>query len=265
MFNEFYNDDRPPLLPYFIVSFLLHAFISLLFFSGVTMPNIKDDYVEVIPLLERGDKYEVADISEPAVQKRPDKAKFLGMYDSSADKETVSVSRNKEESLGVDDLDRKNLNSLYDVDDKLFAMRTPDLSSESRTKGDAAAKALEDFYPDYSIGSRTYLNVLRYPEVEYFVRMKKQFKMTFDPAPALRSHFSINRVTQGSIDVVLAVSVAKDGSLSELFILKSSGITTYDQEALRTVGASAPFATPPDKFLEDDGHLRMSWTFTVYL
>ena len=89
--------------------------------------------------------------------------------------------------------------------------------------------------------------------------------MTFNPAPVLRGHFLNNRVTQGSVEVALAVSVNKTGKLSELFILKSSGIYSYDQEAMRTVRASAPFASPPDKFLEDDGLLRMSWTFTVYL
>jgi TonB family protein len=67
------------------------------------------------------------------------------------------------------------------------------------------------------------------------------------------------------VDVVLGVSVDRAGALAETFVFKSSGIPTYDEEALRTVRASAPFSSPPEKFLENDGVLRMSWTFTVYL
>jgi len=72
-------------------------------------------------------------------------------------------------------------------------------------------------------------------------------------------------VTRGSVDVVLGVSVNKGGELAELFVFRSSGIPAYDEEALRTVRASSPFASPPDKFLAKDGLLRMSWTFSVYL
>ncbi|MFH1829955.1 MAG: energy transducer TonB [Pseudomonadota bacterium] len=101
--------------------------------------------------------------------------------------------------------------------------------------------------------------------MEYFVRLKRAFKIAFNPIPALRNHFSYNRVTRGSVDVVLGVSVNRLGDLSELFVFRSSGIDEYDREALRTVRSSAPFSTPPEKFIDDDGLLRMSWTFTVYL
>jgi TonB family protein len=107
--------------------------------------------------------------------------------------------------------------------------------------------------------------VLRYPEVEYFVRLKRIFKMTWDPVTALRRDIQGNSVAQGAVSVVLAVSVNKEGSLDELFVLRSSGMGNYDQEALRTVRASSPFAAPPTKFLEKDGLLRMSWTFVVYM
>ena len=73
------------------------------------------------------------------------------------------------------------------------------------------------------------------------------------------------KVAQGSVEVVLAVCVGRSGNLSELFVMRSSGIGSYDHEAMRTVRASAPFAAPPDKFTADDGVLRMMWTFTVYL
>jgi TonB family protein len=61
------------------------------------------------------------------------------------------------------------------------------------------------------------------------------------------------------------VSVDGKGELAELFILRSSGLPAYDDEALRTVRSSAPFSSPPEKFLKDNGVLRMSWTFVIYI
>lgn len=290
-----HDDDKPPIVPYIIASLAVHLLIVTLFPYHIESPSWKEKVVEVIPIVEKGNKpYEIADIAKPAIEKKPKSARFLGMYDSSADQETVAITRkqgskeagkqgreevkkqearsqksearsqkpeagSKEEKLTIG-----KTKSLYNVDKKLFAMKTPDLGGSKGIQIGGSA-ALEDYYPDYKLGTRTYLNVLRYPEIEYFVRMKRQFKMTFNPVPSLRGYFANNRVTRGSVEVVLAVSVNRDGNLSELFVLNGSGISTYDQEAMRTIRASAPFATPPDKFLEDDGLLRMSWTFTVYL
>lgn len=268
------DDNRSSFIPFLAVSLIVHFILIFLFSQEIKLPKLKEDMVEVIPLVEKNGQYEIADIDKPASEARPAKAKLLGMYDSSVPKETVSsgIKRsagNRQLAKEKDALKKvEPKRSIYDVDKKLFAIKSPVESSSERKMSRVEIGGLSsmgDYFPDYNLGQHTYLNVLRYPDVEYFVRMKRQFKMTFDPVPALRNHFSANRVTQGSIDVVLAVSVGKDGNLSELFILKGSGIDSYDREAMRTVKASEPFASPPKKFLADDGFLRMSWTFTVYL
>ena len=132
--------------------------------------------------------------------------------------------------------------------------------------GGSPSSALpDDFYPDYKKGSRTYLNVLRHPDIQYFVLLKRVFKTTFDPIGALRAAFTNNQITRGSVETVLGVTLDAKGNLAELFVFKSSGISEYDQETLRTIRASAPFSTPPQKLLDAEGVIRMSWTFTVYL
>ncbi len=230
-------------------------------------------------------KLRIADIDKPAEQKRPSKAKFAGLYDSSVEKETVSrhggrgsgAGRGKTVGKGsgkkVAKAGKKKANKLLDVDQNLFAMREPASPSQSQTsrlssrvgKVSIGGSGGGDFFPDIKVGDHTYLNVLRYPEISYFVRLKRVFRMTFNPGPPLRDYFSTNRVASGSVNVVLGVSVNGAGRLAELFVLRSSGIPAYDQEALRTVRASAPFSRPPEKFLAKDGALRMMWTFTVYL
>jgi len=275
----FYEDDRPPFIKYLLASFVMHVVLLFLLSRNVGIPRVEEKIVEVFPVIEKSKTYEIADIERPAVEKRPQKARFLGMYDSSVREETVAVTAPEKQginkknavvkgaenwgSLKAKPFDKTINDPLYSFDKRLFASKG--LDNDAKGKGGVGSSYKDDFFPDYKLGDRTYLNVLRYPDVDYFVRMKRQFKMTFNPSPVLRQYFSTNRVTLGSVEVALAVTVDKNGNLAELFILKSSGIPQYDAEAMRTVRASSPFATPPERFVAEDGLLRMSWTFTVYL
>ncbi len=272
-------EDRQPLWPYILLSLLLHALLVSAFMQMSTpfQTVAEKKEMEVIPIFLRPEeepKYRIADIEEPAVQKKPDKAKFLGMYDSSVREETVGIGqRPKKASVAQKPKGKeraeirrkaraKGKDKIFTFDERIFG------GGEGQGEADSAklaGGALDDFYPDFKRGTRTYLNVLRHPDVEYFVRLKRAFKIAFNPSPALRSYFSQNRITRGSVDVVLGVSVDRLGDLSELFVFRSSGIPAYDREALRTVRSSAPFSSPPEKFVDDDGLLRMSWTFTVYM
>jgi len=64
---------------------------------------------------------------------------------------------------------------------------------------------------------------------------------------------------------VMAVTVTAGGQLQELFVVRSSGIPGYDEEAMRTIRQSAPFSAPPEKILGKDHSLRMTWNFITYL
>ncbi|MBI2092113.1 MAG: energy transducer TonB [Deltaproteobacteria bacterium] len=248
-----------------VLSLILHLFFAFTLFY---LPDalFSEDTGAIEVFLNKPDGgWQLADIPEPAIQEKPATAKHLGMYNQKAANETVASSKKE---AAAEKSKSRAASDLYKVDRDLFAMKSPvaDEANNAVTSGEAADnERLEDFYPDYKAGAHTYINVLRYPEVEYFVRLKRAFKMTWNPVPALRRGASTMSISRGTVSVVVAVSVEKEGNLSELFVLKSSGIASYDDEAVRTVRASSPFSSPPEKFLEDDGLLRMSWTFVLYL
>lgn len=291
----FTEDEHQPLLLPITLSVAIHLLVLLIFITlPARMPESpQPTIVEVIPLSPEDREIvsavpRIADIDEPLVQKKPEKARFVGLYNSSTEKETVakkpgkgggsgsdgkkvssgSEAKNKK-GTGVKKGDAVSKEKMFNFNENLFAMREP--TSTSRTPDPSGGTVSigggggGDFFPDITIGEYTYLNVLRYPEVSYFVRLKRVFRTTFNPIPSLRNYFSMNQVARGSVEVVMGMSVDKAGSLSELFVLRTSGIPDYDREAMRTVRASAPFSTPPAKFLAKDGVLRMMWTFTVYL
>jgi len=122
-----------------------------------------------------------------------------------------------------------------------------------------------DFLPGIKIGDKTYLDAEAFPDVGYFLRLKRAFRLRFNPAPPLRSYFAGNHVVVGKVVVTMAVTVSPSGQLKDLFVVKSSGIPGYDQEALETVRESSPFSAPPTKVCDKDGILRMTWNFVTYL
>lgn len=177
--------------------------------------------------------------------------------------------------LRYEDLKLKptDLSDWMPKDEKKVAMKenektsrnfNPDLSPKVGLPG-RGDEFVHDFMPNLKIGDKTYLNAMAFPDVQYFTRLKRIFRMRFNPAPPLRSYFAGNRVITGSVNVTMAVTVSAKGQLQDLFIVQSSGIPAYDEEALRTVRESSPFSAVPDKILDKDGVLRMTWSFVTYL
>lgn len=294
--------EHPSLALPFGVSLVIHALMMIMFLVvPAHLPREQPQTVievwpttadEIAVATEPKGAMRIADIDEPAVQKRPAKADFVGMYDSSVDEQTVSRSGGRgaggapagggavaakapKAARAKGAARRAPAKGALDFDKDIVAMREPSADTATAMKEGATSRQGAgtvsigsgggDYFPDIKVGEHTYLNVLRYPDISYFVRLKRVFRMTFDPGASLRDYFSANRIARGSVEVVLAVSLNGSGDLAELFVLKSSDIPGYDQEAMRTVRASAPFSKPPDKFLASDGVLRMMWTFTVYL
>ena len=274
----------------FLLSILLHffllgvgAYFSIVLPPGEPMP-IAAGPVEVILVEDR--PYQIADISAPEKEERPEDAKFLGLYDSKVERETVSTDSGPSSHAAGKKVSHKEATeklekhpekprppktAASEKGDYTIAAKpkerplqesAPD--SQSGSDGEDLFEALsEDFFPNYKVGDRTYLNVLKYPKISYFVRMKKVFRTTFNPIPSIRQ--SMLSISKGQIEVVLGVTVDKSGKLSDLMVIRSSGNPAYDQEATRTIRDSAPFAAPPSEFLNGPGVLRMAWTFTVYL
>ena len=121
----------------------------------------------------------------------------------------------------------------------------------------------DDFLPNYKVGNRTYINTLANPNIAYYVELRRKFRFTFNPVPAIRH--AIHQISRGQIAVVLGVSVDPGGNINELIVIRSSGISSYDYEAKRTVMSSAPFSKPPQHMIAKDNLAHMAWTFVVYL
>jgi len=251
----------------FVLFIVLSVLLHLIFLLGLMRaPVRKAALSSELEVTLR--PYQIADIEPPEKEQRPERARFLGMYDSTVDRETVAPSRSEDGMRvlsGGGPGPREARPGLHPLPPAATKSRDGATFAAKQPRSDLPFGPTEDFYPDYKMGDHTYLNVLRFPQVAYFVRLKKAFKTTFNPVPSLRGYALTNQISRGQVEVVLGVTVDRSGNLAELLVLNSSGLPSYDREALRTVRDSSPFTTPPTALLAPDGRLRMSWTFTVYL
>lgn len=271
--------------------FLLHApliyFFKIHDFSKEMASKIKKQdlkQVIMVTLSEKEQKMpqQIVDIQKPKEEKKPKRASAQALYDSSVEKETVSGHFSKtpqqqgkqplvdktetptmqsqlKQLLTVQKEDEKEKHAkLYKADEK-----QKDSPSFTTQIGSGENGNTDDYLPDYKIGNRTYLNTLANPNIAYYVELRRKFRFTFNPAPVLRP--IMQQISRGQITVTLGVSVDEGGNLSDLIIIRSSGIFPYDLEAKRTVTASAPFSIPPKELLTADRKLHMAWTFVVYL
>lgn len=234
---------------YLVISLLCH--LVALWLLQTPKYVAKNKLAEPIWIDIQKGKYEVVDIQPPAREDRPEEAQFLGLYDSLTKEQQVATTPFEAKRQGKKPADDES---------------SSDLASLSRSMDPGSELLIpEDYYPDLRHGPHTYLNVLRFPDIQYFVRLKRVFKLTFNPLSPLREAYFHNRIARGKLETVLGLSIDAQGNLAELFVFRESGLETYDQEAIRTIRASSPFSTPPARLLDKEGLLRMSWTFTVYL
>lgn len=220
----------------------------------------------------------LADINKPKTQQRPKKASAWGKYNSSVKQETVSKNFSKTNqpkgpgsSQPTQNQPTKNLSLKEQL--KLLQQKSEqkekqkfaalDTNREFKTGiGVPTGGNTDDYLPNFKIGNKTYLNTLANPNIAYYVELKRKFRMTFAPKRALQGHW--NEVSRGQLACIWGVSVDSNGNLSGLKLIRSSGLSSYDYEAQRTIRASAPFSRPPSNMLVN-GNLDMAWTFVVYL
>lgn len=253
------ENDRSITVAIFL-SILLHLFLLLMV---LLPPPVKTAEPELEVFLNK----QIADISPPLREEKPERAKFLGLYDSRVEEEQVVATPylppyRRRVVTGADGRELPNKGEGTELAAKGEGKEQPE-------EGEFSSQLPEDFFPNIRIRDKTYLNVQRYPKIAYFVWLIKSFKLTWNPQPVIARYYFMNQLTTGVLETVITFDIDREGNLSRAWIYRSSGLPGYDEEALRTVTASAPFPAPPPEVLALDGNrddfLSVFFTFTAFL
>jgi TonB family protein len=286
----------PSLGPFLAASLLLHLLVlSALLVSGV-MPLVNTSLplvVELVappppPPLPKGGQVVEAPPS-PMPQENPD-ARLLAKQSSRVKEETIrpgtpgapapapakakpeSVEPEKEALLRKETARlqaelaalRKRRAALERQSRRLEEAEHRQAEEAERLRAEAAERnrrgngGTNDFVEEARMGRATRLNTRAFEESQYYINFKTSFGVLFRASDvSMRLRFS-----EDSSDhprTILAIVVNADGTLRDLRVLRSSGFSALDRDALEAAGRVFPFDPPPTKLLDGSDSLRFAF------
>lgn len=123
-----------------------------------------------------------------------------------------------------------------------------------------------DYLRDLDDGERTLLNRKESRYAAFFDRVKLQIRQEWSPVSKYRSRDPYGNV-YGVKDRYSRVRVTLngDGTVRQLYVDRPSGLDFYDDEAVRSIRAAAPFHNPPEGLKDEDGlvHFQFGFMFEI--
>lgn len=119
-----------------------------------------------------------------------------------------------------------------------------------------------DYLRDVDEGDKTLLNRKESRYAAFFDRVKIQIADKWSPVSTYRK-----RDPRGNVYGVkdrysqVRVTLNGDGTVRQLFLARESGLDFFDDEAVRSIRAAAPFHNPPEGLKDDDGLVHFTFGF----
>lgn len=264
-----------PVIRGLLISLSVHLLLSWLLMqvpqSWTRPSSVKTSQVKVQLIDKPASKDErqvVRDTSIPEAQKSLDDAlaRFLSAKRQRVVLETQAknsgMTKNRSE-YKFETPPKKTAQSGKDI----TGYKPVDFSKALQDKGESTVG--EALPTDLAVGSFTALNTDQYQfysfysRVEELVRFRWETRVRdaleiFDRRRLLDRLGNRNWVTQ-------AVFVLdKHGKLQKVLVMKESGITSFDQAAIGAFQEVMLFPNPPDEMVEDDGLIRLKYSFNVH-
>ncbi|MEZ4460392.1 MAG: TonB family protein [bacterium] len=119
-----------------------------------------------------------------------------------------------------------------------------------------------DYLRDVDEGDKTLLNRKESRYAAFFDRVKLQIKDEWSPVSEYRKRDPYGNVF-GVKDRYSQVRVTLngDGTVRQLYMARPSGLEFFDDEAVRSIRAAAPFHNPPEGLKDDDGLVHFTFGF----
>ncbi len=153
-----------------------------------------------------------------------------------------------------------------EIAEKSFAERdTNRLVSEAETERKRTLAAYNSEGPVIGIGQQG--NAVSHSKdvEEYLALMHKEIHPLWAHGYLLRLDTIYrqpgSRLNDGNLEAVLEITLDSFGSVTDVRVVKSSGIMDYDTEAIHVAWHSSPKVAPPKTMISKNGKSYIHWTF----
>ncbi len=138
----------------------------------------------------------------------------------------------------------------------------PNAGTLSRIEGNPAP----DHVKGVQEGDATYLNTRRHVYATFYNRVKQAVAQHWNPNSVYRRRDPYGNI-YGVRDrhTTLSVILTKAGKLTKVSVLRSSGLSFLDLEAVRAFRQAQPFPNPPQGMLSKDGRIRFKFGFFLQI
>jgi len=230
--------------------------------------------------------------TDKADQKKPEKDYFLGEQDQAVDQATrakqiddfrkkkgTGIGKNKTESANptpegakeneetventvpMDAMDPQKKKAGVKKDWKTLSLQ--DLS----VKGDGEETAASDDYLDDVIaGEKTILSTREFRYYSYYQRIKELLRQHWKPNVERKLALLWNKghtIQQDELTTRLLVLLNRDGTVTKISRVGTSGVNDLDDAAMEAFQKAAPFPNPPQGMIDADGFVRIRWDFIL--
>lgn len=141
-----------------------------------------------------------------------------------------------------------------------------DLRPKIAPPGSTDGAPAPDHLKKIPLGERTALNSRKWVYASFFNRVQRLVAQQWDPSNPYRRRDPYGNI-YGVKDrlTVLSVELLPNGTLADVSVARSSGLSFLDEEAKRAFQKAHPFPNPPAGLVERDGKIRFRFGFFLDL
>ncbi len=258
---------RKFLLSAAVISLLIHIFSILSSFGSLSLSDSKNDEsskvvkIHLSPIKSADELLGKKILETPMAETKPPKtAEFMGAQDHATDRETKLAKKHITDDKNLDagvkgkqmvEEASKSIPTPRQMISGPGTLAIPGSVSKPRNNyerllpnkevdafGSPTAGHAEYVDADIPEGDRIDMNTTSFKYISYFTSLRKSIEMVWIyPRPA------IERGLQGEVQLELVIE--KDGKVSRVRVLNSSGYSILDDNMLKTIKLASPFAPLP--------------------
>lgn len=149
---------------------------------------------------------------------------------------------------------------------KVFSLGAGDLVADASDQDTSAGSVggpdrlnSPGFMRRLQIGDELKANAAQFDYAQYIERMRAKIAQVWDPLSTVENEM----YRYNEVEVIIALVLDSQGNIEVRDILNSSRFRRYDDEAIEALMDAAPFPNPPDRLIQDDGKVYMTWSFVL--